>query len=152
MLRALDFNVTTVSPYWFLSRYSKILRSESPAFFLAQYLTELSMLDLKMLRFKPSQIAGGALYLANRLLKIPAPWPSFITQHSGYSHSHVKEVALEQYLLYQKVEGNKQHEALKKKFSLSRFGEVAKLAFEQRPRSRREDISTSATSTHKSTV
>ena len=49
MLQSLDFNITTASPYLFLNRYCKILRSEDTTFFLAQYLMELSMLDMKML-------------------------------------------------------------------------------------------------------
>ena len=67
MLRMLDFEITTPSPYVFLERYRKLMGSDSKTFNLARYVLELTLIDLKMVKHKPSLLAGGALYLANRI-------------------------------------------------------------------------------------
>ena len=114
---------------------------------------ELSLLDIKMLKFRPSLVAGGALYLANRLLKVSSPWPAFITQHSGHCMTTVKEAALEQYFLFQKADSQKHLQALKKKFSLNKFKEVSKLELDKQQRAPKEDTSASTISTSaKSTI
>ena len=74
-----------------------------------------------------------------------SPWPAFVTQHSGHSMTQVKEAALEQYFLFQKADAQKHLQALKKKFSLSKFKNVAKLELEQQLRAPREETSASTT-------
>lgn len=44
ILSALEFNITSPSPYRFLERYSRVLCLDSKTFMLARYILELSLI------------------------------------------------------------------------------------------------------------
>lgn len=67
MLTTLDFNLSTPTPLHFLRRFSKAARSDSRTHTLSKYLTELTLVEYKMLDFLPSQIAAAAVYIARRM-------------------------------------------------------------------------------------
>ena len=67
ILFALDFDIQECSAYRFLERFSKIAKSDSVNFFLAQYLLELALLDSKMNQYPPSLLASTAIYVAMRV-------------------------------------------------------------------------------------
>ena len=67
ILFALEFDMQQTSPYRFLERYSKIAKSDSVTFYLAQYLLELALLDSKMNQYRPSLLASAAIYVAMRV-------------------------------------------------------------------------------------
>lgn len=52
---------------------------------LAWCLMELSLLELDMLRHRPSLVAAAALFLSNRLFGRQPPWPQRLQQLSGYA-------------------------------------------------------------------
>ena len=64
ILQALDFNITTPSTYRFLERFCKISNADTPLFNLARYLIELPLIEYKMLKYTPSNLAASALFLA----------------------------------------------------------------------------------------
>jgi hypothetical protein len=63
-LTTLDFNVTTPSSYRFLERFSKVVNADTPLFNLARYLIELPLIEYRMLKYNPSNLAASALFLA----------------------------------------------------------------------------------------
>lgn len=64
MLTALDFNVTSPSSFRFLERFSKVINADTPLFNLARYLIELPLIEYRMLKYTPSNLAASALFLA----------------------------------------------------------------------------------------
>jgi hypothetical protein len=64
ILRTLDFNITAPSPYRFLERYNKIVNGDNIVFNLARYLIELPLIEYRMLKYSPSNMAASAIYLA----------------------------------------------------------------------------------------
>jgi cyclin B len=64
ILTTLDFNVTAPSSYRFLERFSKIVNADTPLFNLARYLIELPLIEYRMLKYTPSNLAASALFLA----------------------------------------------------------------------------------------
>ena len=64
ILSVLDFNVTTPSSYRFLERFAKVINADTPLFNLARYLIELPLIEYRMLKYSPSNIAASAIYLA----------------------------------------------------------------------------------------
>lgn len=68
ILSTLDFNVTTPSTYRFLERFSKIINVDTPLFNLARYLIELPLIEYRMLKYTPSNLAASALYLAQKIM------------------------------------------------------------------------------------
>jgi len=69
ILATLDFNVTTPSPYRFLERFSKIANADVPLFNLARYLIELPLIEYRMLKYCPSNLAASALFLATKIMQ-----------------------------------------------------------------------------------
>src|SRR4051812_22787746 len=68
ILSTLDFNITTPSTYRFLERFAKIINADTPLFNLARYLIELPLIEYRMLKYTPSNIAASALYLAQKIM------------------------------------------------------------------------------------
>ena len=64
MLTTLDFDVTTPSSYRFLERFAKIINADTALFNLAWYLIELPLIEYRMLKYLPSNLAASALFLA----------------------------------------------------------------------------------------
>jgi cyclin B len=64
ILMTLDFNITAPSSYRFLERFTKIVNGDMLMFNLARYLIELPLIEYRMLKYTPSNIAASAVYLA----------------------------------------------------------------------------------------
>lgn len=68
MLAALNFNVASCTPYRFLERFYKVA-SESPRLWnLVRYLIELPLIEQRMLKYTPSNLAASAVYLGLKIL------------------------------------------------------------------------------------
>lgn len=79
-----------------------------------------------MLRYNPSLIAASAIYLNNKIAKREPAWPINLMDNSGYRENDLKNCAKDICVLLQGVE-KCSLQAVRKKFSLPKFGEVAKL-------------------------
>ena len=69
ILSKLEFNVTTPSQWRFLERFAQLLRADSTTLCLSRYLLELALVDYRMLKFTPSLIAAGSIYLSVKILR-----------------------------------------------------------------------------------
>lgn len=78
LLRTLDFNITTPSTYRFLERFMKLSDSDDLIFNFARYLTEMTLIEIKMQKWKPSIVAASSIYVARKILKRPNAWNSFL--------------------------------------------------------------------------
>jgi transcription initiation factor TFIIIB Brf1 subunit/transcription initiation factor TFIIB len=74
ILVTLNFNLSTPTPLHFLRRFSKAARSDSKIHTLSKYITELSLLEYKMLEYLPSQIAAAAVYISRKMCGISPLW------------------------------------------------------------------------------
>lgn len=68
MLMVLDFNVCSPSSYRFLERFSKVAELNIKQFNLARYLIELPLIEYRMLKYCPSNLAASAVYLTLKIL------------------------------------------------------------------------------------
>jgi cyclin B len=68
MLMMLDFNIVNPSSFRFLERFSKIAGMNLKQFNLARYLIELPLIEYRMLKYSPSNIAASAVYLTLKIL------------------------------------------------------------------------------------
>lgn len=126
MLRALDFNITVPSLFRFLERYSKLANSDDLIFNFSRFLIEMSLLDIKMYKYRPSLIACSSIVLARKIMQRPNPWSQTLAASSGYSDSQIRECCRELcYMLGDKKNTN--NVSLFKKFSTAKYLEVAKL-------------------------
>lgn len=69
ILKVLGFEVSVPSTLRFYERYSMICRFDEYAFNVGLYLIELALLDYTMLKYRPSTIAGAAVFLAKKIMK-----------------------------------------------------------------------------------
>jgi G2/mitotic-specific cyclin-B, other len=177
MLNALAFDLTVPTPFPFLARYRKAAAAggasglalpagksgddaaaaaaakaaEGRVAHLAQYYSELALVDYGMLQVQPSLLAAGALHLALVAAGLPqqqqenddsgasaapttthvpcreAAWPAAVAAHSGYTLPEVQRVARALAKLARHAP-EATLKAVHKKHGSTRYGEVAKAA------------------------
>jgi len=127
VLNTLNFNLTHPSPLHFLRRYSKAAGSDYTLHTLCKYLIELVLIDVKLLKFPPSQIAAASVYLARAMTHKTPLWTPTLEHYSTYDEGQVRECALEMNELLKKSQKSSL-KAIKKKYALPKFGQVAEIA------------------------
>ena len=124
MLGSLNFDITFPTQWSFLQIFRKKLDLDQKTFNYAWFLMELSLINYKMLKFKMSQIAASAIYIAIRNLNYYNKVE--FEKNIGYSESSIQECVREinNFNIY-----NSTHslQAIRKKFSSKKFDEVAKI-------------------------
>src|SRR5690348_15555855 len=70
LLSVLEFNLTVPSPLRFLERLLVVTKADENLRNLAMYLLELTLPSYKMLKYKASQHAAAAFYLARACMKL----------------------------------------------------------------------------------
>lgn len=124
MLNALEFQITIPSPVAFLERFEKVNKCDDVQMNLARYVMELTLCDIKMLRYCPSHLAASAVFLSNKLLRRHTAWPSQLIKHTRYTESLIKSCAKEMCCL---VEGADRSSltAVRKKYAQQKFNSVS---------------------------
>ena len=124
MLGSLNFDITFPTQWSFLQIFRKKLDLDQKTFNYAWFLIELSLINYKMLKFKMSQIAASAIFIAIRTLNYYNK--ADFEKNTGYSESSIQECVKEinNYNIY-----NSTHslQAIRRKFSSKKFDEVSKL-------------------------
>jgi hypothetical protein len=91
-------------------------------------LQEIALLDVTLLRFRPSQLAGAALILSAKQLKQIDVWSEELQKFSGYKPEDLKEAADEIKCFALEI-NPKFISTLKYKFSKPEYKNVARLPF-----------------------
>jgi len=130
ILTTLDFNFTLPSSLRFLERYRKLSNtaSDDQIFFFAQYLSEISLLDSSLLKYKQSEIAAASLILAAKAIKRINAWNKEMERNTGYKEEQLKE-AIEDVKSFAYEVNPKFLSTLKYKFSKPEYFEVANIPF-----------------------
>ena len=132
VLKTLDFNITTPSSYRFLQRFVQFLGTRNRKVeSMAEYLIELSLIDCKMRTYKPSMVAAAALYISNRVLNKDKCWNPKMSKKTQYTDFNLKMAVKDLMILMQLAEKSTL-KATRTKFSLPKYGEVAKLTFKRK--------------------
>jgi G2/mitotic-specific cyclin-B, other len=129
MLHTLDFEVNFTSSFRFLERFVKVAKVDPILVHLSRYFLELSLVNYHMLKYSQSLLASAALYLAMKMAKIQSPWSPRLVDHTSYKESEIRSCAKDLFLLFSNAK-NSSTQAVRKKFSHSKFGEVAKIQVE----------------------
>lgn len=130
ILSALEFNFMAPSALRFLERYRKLSNtaSDDQIFFFAQYLSEISLLDSSLLKYKQSEIAAASLILSARAIKRINAWNKEMEKNTGYKEEDLKE-AIEDVKSFAYEVNPKFLSTLKYKFSKPEYFEVANIPF-----------------------
>ncbi|CAA7267137.1 unnamed protein product [Cyclocybe aegerita] len=88
MLQTLDFRISHYcSPYSWMRKISKADDYDIQTRTLSKFLTEVTLLDHRFLRVKPSLIAAVGMYCARRMLG--GDWNDAFTFYSGYTEAQL---------------------------------------------------------------
>lgn len=123
ILNTLNFSLTAPTSLYFLRRFSKAARSDYKAHTLCKYILELCLLDIKMLKYKPSMIAASSVLLARIMMGIDELWNSTLQHYTKYEQCELYECVRDQASLIITNQNSKQ--AAFRKYSLGRFDSVA---------------------------
>eukprot|EP00929_Paragymnodinium_shiwhaense_P020385 TRINITY_DN1360_c0_g2_i1.p1 TRINITY_DN1360_c0_g2~~TRINITY_DN1360_c0_g2_i1.p1 ORF type:complete len:479 (+),score=112.24 TRINITY_DN1360_c0_g2_i1:85-1521(+) len=130
MLAALQFKICRPTAAHFAEHFMEVNDCAEAQRHLVQYLLELALLEMHMLKYSASLLVASACWLSNRILKRPSQWPPAMVAATTYSEQVVKVCARD---LCEALEatsvdgaaGRLQLQAVYKKFSLPAFSSVA---------------------------
>jgi len=126
VLAALGFQIAVPTAAHFLDRLQRANGCDSQHRCLAQYALELSLLDLRALRYPPSTLVAASLLLSNAILGRQPRWPPAVAHSSRRSEASLLACAEELRTL---MEGAKAAsiQAVRRKFQLDNRHAVANL-------------------------
>ncbi|OBZ72496.1 G2/mitotic-specific cyclin cdc13 [Grifola frondosa] len=88
MLQTLDFKISQYcSPYSWMRKISRADDYDIQTRTLSKFLTEVTLIDYRFLRVKPSMIAAIGMYTARRMLG--GDWSEAFVFHSGFTEEHL---------------------------------------------------------------
>lgn len=132
MLSLLAFNIMVPTPAHFFDLISDANGCDAVQRNVVLYLIELGILDIRMLKYKPSHMVSAAMMLSNEVCRREGPaWPAKMCQLTNLTQTDLQECAdvFRELLDADQVNGGGQLQAVHKKFSLRERNEVAKMAF-----------------------
>ena len=130
ILCKLKFDILFTSSYKFLE-YFYIICSENEnkkLFHLAQYILEISQMDVSVMKYKQSMRAGSALYMARKILKEEIGidndiWNLELKFRTGLNETDLKPCVREMIIFLQIVLKNKSN-SFRDKFNTLEFSRV----------------------------
>lgn len=124
MLKSLDFNVTFPTQWSIFEIYRKKLDLNEKTFKLAWFLMELCLINHKSLKYKMSILAASAILIASKTLGIYKN--NWFNKNVGIDEKNLEECCQEMYD-FNTYNSTHNLQAIRKKFSSSKFEEVAKI-------------------------
>ncbi|EAL69497.1 hypothetical protein DDB_G0275493 [Dictyostelium discoideum AX4] len=125
ILSTLQFHMSVATPLHFLRRFSKAAGSDSRTHSLSKYLSELSMVEYRMVQFVPSMIAAASIYVARRMTMKSGPyWNVTLEYYTCYKESEILQCAQELKEVRKRADTSNL-KATRKKYLSSKLMEVA---------------------------
>ncbi|CAD7702416.1 unnamed protein product [Ostreobium quekettii] len=126
MLIELGWKLTMPTTYHFLSRFLKAAGSQNDKHMnmLAAYITELSLLSYSTLKYKFSEIAAAAVYVARKAAKVPNSYPYALQKHSTYRLADLSP-CVEDLVELMKKAGKDLTKAVHRKYSNGKYHSVS---------------------------
>ena len=90
MLKTLNFNILVPTAYHFHKRFSKVASASSRQTNLARFLIEIALLEQRMLKYCPSNVAASALYFSRKILDTNSEWTQFYENLTSYTEQQLK--------------------------------------------------------------
>jgi len=131
MLTALNFQIVVPTAAAFLPQLQKWNECDGVHAKLSQYILELGLLDIRMLKYKPSETVAAALLLSNDIIGHRPVWPQSMVQHSHHTEANLQSCVevLRQLFDADRAGSGGQLQAVHKKFSLKEHHCVATMRF-----------------------
>jgi len=133
VLVALDFHIVAPTPAHFFDRLQRANACDARHRCLAQYILELGLLDIRMVRYPPSVLVAAALLLSNDILGLRPSWPAAMVHHARHRDTDADMATCTQelgLLLEQAARASLQ--AVRRKYQLDHYCSVANIALRAR--------------------
>lgn len=127
VLAALDFQIAVPTAAHFLDRLQRANGCDGKHQSLAQYALELSLLDLRALRYPPSMLVSASLLLSNAILGRQPLWPAAVAHCSRRTEASLLCCAEELRSLMETAR-SADLQSVRRKFQLEQRHAVAMLA------------------------
>ncbi len=76
IMEELNFSLIVDSPSKYLELFTRMVSMSDKNYHIAQYILELSLLDLTFSEYSSSMLGSAVVYLVNKIRKISPGWPS----------------------------------------------------------------------------
>merc|ERR1712066_244186 len=127
MLKALNFQLTVPTTYFFLQNLLKTTKADKDVSMLSQYLIELALVDYYMLNFPCSLIATTAVYIANKYMLKDDCWDYKMGKKCSYYSLEKLKLCMTALVRLHSKAAIISEKAVYKKFCGKSFNEVAKI-------------------------
>lgn len=131
MLSTLNFKIVVPTAAHFFEHLAASNDCDPVHRACAQYLLELSLLDIRMLQYEPSHVVGAVMLLSNEILARSSAWPQVMFRQSYHTEQSLRPCAEELRQLWQadRAGGGGQLQAVHSKFSSAQHHLVATRIF-----------------------
>ncbi|KAI5117966.1 hypothetical protein M0805_001627 [Coniferiporia weirii] len=127
MLQTLNFKVSSYcSPYSWVRRISKADEYDIQTRTLCKYLVEVTLLDHRFLRVKPSLVAAVGMYTARRMLG--GDWNEAFVFYSGFTEEHL--ITGHNYIIGKLLEHGFDRQYVSRKYANKKFLKASVFAME----------------------
>ncbi|KAM3130161.1 hypothetical protein pb186bvf_017764 [Paramecium bursaria] len=131
IIQILNFDISHTTSYRMLNLYQETVKLDFKNFMLARYMIELSALEYSTNQFNSNVVASAAIYLVHKIRKVHPSWSQDIINMTGLLESDIRGCAKELCTLLQNQD-KKQFTSIKKKYSQTKYSEVAKIRIEKK--------------------
>lgn len=126
ILIKLQWDLSTPSSLHFLRRFSKAAGSDYAVHTLGKFIIETALLDVNLLKWRPSEIAAAAIYISRKMTGTTPDWTPTLAHYTTYDLDHVRPIALEVNDFLRRTSKSSLKSVISK-YSSSKNGGVAKL-------------------------
>ncbi|KAK4158202.1 cyclin-like protein [Chaetomidium leptoderma] len=124
VLATLNYDLSYPNPMNFLRRISKADNYDIHSRTVGKYLMEISLLDHRLMAYRPSHIAAAAMYLSRMILN-RGEWDETLEYYAGYTEEEIEPVVI---LMVDYTARPVIHEAFFKKYASKKFVKASLLA------------------------
>lgn len=125
ILKTLSYKTTIPSAHAFLVRFLKAGHADKKIVQLSCYILDGTLQSYNLMNYLPSQLAAAAVFIARRVVGRNSWSPTLLT-YSDYCEEEILPVA--RAVLNEKATANPELKAVTKKYSSTRYGQVANVS------------------------
>ena len=106
----------------FLNRYLKAVKvgeCDQTTEKLCEYLCELTLQEYAFIKYRPSEVAAAAVWLALHTMRLPT-WSPLLHDTSGYPSEELHNCVSEMFAVFRKAESNNL-QAVREKYAHAKF-------------------------------
>lgn len=124
ILKTLNYNITIPSAHAFLVRYLKAGHADKKIVQLSCFVLDGTLQSYNLMNYLPSQLAAAAVFISRRVVGRNS-WSPTLLSYSDYCEEEIMPIA--RAVLAERAESNPELRAVNKKYSSTRYGQVASI-------------------------